>query len=441
MHFFSTDFSLKKILPDSAASLKKQHKWLDAQELRKLNAKLLASLTLKLKRFIIFTHGKKAMKLSKREIVALQDVDLRHDLMVAHRELQKNKHLQKVFKADSLRNLQLQMVARDYQELLCTLLFISIGCQRRGTLMVMFVDSFEQVKEGALKGWTLFNVGTEKNRRLHGSKVPIHPTVSKLIWFWINSMRPFLLKSVKETIAIRAKGKNAAISASRELEDVPYPTDPETLFISPRNASWASLNQLSTWVKKSIKACLGKEYNLSPLQLRRIMPSLIWQRQLHLKDATPEVFMSQYASLVNSSAEMMWKHYVRVTDENLYAKVVQQIDEGLLQSVQSKAVSAELSKVLRDAESEPDVVILDEDKYESALLLENEELALKNQELEALQRQDRKESLSQEKATKSAQPAEKVQETSNCNHGSNLFRTCKFRGIIDNHFFRGRPRK
>lgn len=332
-------------------------------------------------KFVVHRHAKEAWVLQAQGI-AQKDAseEEKHRLMMALKALKKHKkNRQRILKAKS-NGQALAEFARQYQRLLCTLLFLSIGCQRRGTLMIMFTDSFERVVKGQLKGWTIFTVSTEKTRRLHGQKVPIHPDVGELLWFWMDEMRPHLLKVAKSQASVRAKVLGIGRSGEASGEPCNRP-DPLTMFLDPKTGSWPKLSHLSSWVKDTVKLCLGREYNLGPLQLRRILPSLVWEQQLHLEGQSPTAFMEQYASLVNSSGTMLFKHYIRVTDESIYSKVVRRIDEQLLQTPKSRKISADLRRLLNVANAEPDAIIIGEAEVESTLLRQNKQLELKNAEL------------------------------------------------------------
>lgn len=336
-------------------------------------------------KFIVHRHAKEAWALQAEGIAQkAASAEEKRWLTIALKALKKHKRGRKrILKAKSNRQ-ALSEFAMRYQRLLCTLLFLSIGCQRRGTLMIMFTDSFERIVKGQLKGWTMFTVSTEKTRRLHGQKVPIHPDVGELLWYWMDEMRPHLLQVAKLQAAARAKvlkPNNAGGGGSEgEAEPTERP-DPLTMFLDPKTGSWPKLSHLSAWVKETVKLCLGREYNLGPLQLRRILPSLVWEQQLHHEGQSPTAFMEQYASLVNSSGTMLFKHYIRVTDESIYSKVVRRIDEQLLQTPKSRKISADLRRLLNVADAEADNIIVGEAEVESALLRQKEQLEMKNAEL------------------------------------------------------------
>lgn len=374
-------FSERSFVADSAAAYAARYEWLEVEQLQELNSCLRTRMARLVEKFIVHRHAKEAWALQARGIDQKEaSAEEKQRLMMALKALKKHKRNSKrILKAKSNRQ-ALAEFARQYQRLLCTLLFLSIGCQRRGTLMIMFTDSFERVVKGQLKGWTMFTVSTEKTRRLHGQKVPIHPDVGELLWFWMDEMRPHLLKVAKLQAAARAKVLPIRRGDNGNGEPAERP-DPLTMFLDPKTGSWPKLSHLSSWVKETIKLCLGREYNLGPLQLRRILPSLVWEQQLHLEGQSPTAFMEQYASLVNSSGTMLFKHYIRVTDESIYSKVVHQIDEQLFQTPKSRQISADLRRLLNVANAEPDNIILGEAEVESALVSQNEQLELKNAQL------------------------------------------------------------
>lgn len=413
----------RKLTSQTAESFAAQKRWLSSEQLAHLHAELLSGLAAGISQFVVYRYGRQACQMGEKPIAAFEgDPALQAKLRHALRWCRRMPATRRAAANSALAEGRLLQLARNYQGLLCTLLFLSIGCQRRGTLCMMFVDSFERVKRGPLAGWTVFSVTSEKTRRLHGSKIPIHPDVAVLLWFWLEEMRPWMREYLVDRRRAMARafalarmtradekrgddsdGADGAPVANSEpdLEQhrgnqdcPPSPLEEDadsddavaavTFFVDPRTGGLPKLQHLSNWVKNSIKRLVGQEYNLGPLQLRRVLPSLIWQEQLQLEGGTPRELIDKYASLVNSSGAMQWKHYIRVTDENLYAQVVDKIHEDLLSTPRSRATSQALRKMVHEAESkDAEVEVAGEDELLESLDLERQQLKMENELLSA----------------------------------------------------------
>ena len=102
----------------------------------------------------------------------------------------------------------------------------------------------------------------------------------------------------------------------------------ESLWISFKNGTVQQGYQMSIAIKNQIAEFLpGKQ--ITPLDLRRSMPTIIQKLKFAGNEANTEALLARFAKLVNTSERMLQHHYIRYQDLNAQAELINTLNSNL----------------------------------------------------------------------------------------------------------------
>lgn len=102
----------------------------------------------------------------------------------------------------------------------------------------------------------------------------------------------------------------------------------ESLWISFKNGTVQQGYQMSIAIKNQIAEFLpGKQ--ITPLDLRRSMPTIIQKLKFAGNEANTEALLARFAKLVNTSERMLQQHYIRYQDLNAQAELISTLNNNL----------------------------------------------------------------------------------------------------------------
>jgi hypothetical protein len=102
----------------------------------------------------------------------------------------------------------------------------------------------------------------------------------------------------------------------------------ESLWISFKNGTVQQGYQMSIAIKNQIAEFLpGKQ--ITPLDLRRSMPTIIQKLKFAGNEANTEALLARFAKLVNTSERMLQQHYIRYQDLNAQAELINTLNSNL----------------------------------------------------------------------------------------------------------------
>jgi hypothetical protein len=102
----------------------------------------------------------------------------------------------------------------------------------------------------------------------------------------------------------------------------------ESLWISFKNGTVQQGYQMSIAIKNQIAEFLpGKQ--ITPLDLRRSMPTIIQKLKFAGNESNTEALLAKFAKLVNTSERMLQQHYIRYQDLNAQAKLITTLNTNL----------------------------------------------------------------------------------------------------------------
>ncbi len=102
----------------------------------------------------------------------------------------------------------------------------------------------------------------------------------------------------------------------------------ESLWISFKNGTVQQGYQMSIAIKNQIAEFLpGKQ--ITPLDLRRSMPTIIQKLKFAGNEANTEALLARFAKLVNTSERMLQQHYIRYQDLNAQADLITTLNNNL----------------------------------------------------------------------------------------------------------------
>ncbi len=102
----------------------------------------------------------------------------------------------------------------------------------------------------------------------------------------------------------------------------------ESLWVSFKNGTVQQGYQMSIAVKNQIAEFLpGKQ--ITPLDLRRSMPTIIQKIKFAGNEANTEALLARFAKLVNTSEKMLQQHYIRYQDLNAQAELISTLNNNL----------------------------------------------------------------------------------------------------------------
>jgi hypothetical protein len=102
----------------------------------------------------------------------------------------------------------------------------------------------------------------------------------------------------------------------------------ESLWISFKNGTVQQGYQMSIAIKNQIAEFLpGKQ--ITPLDLRRSMPTIIQKLKFAGNEANTEALLTRFAKLVNTSERMLQQHYIRYQDLNAQAELINTLNSNL----------------------------------------------------------------------------------------------------------------
>eukprot|EP00761_Pharyngomonas_kirbyi_P013800 gb/GECH01013829.1/.p1 GENE.gb/GECH01013829.1/~~gb/GECH01013829.1/.p1 ORF type:complete len:625 (+),score=144.25 gb/GECH01013829.1/:1-1875(+) len=218
-------------------------------------------------------------------------------------------------------------VFKDYQSDLMTLSFLFIGPQRLQAIGMFTIENIAFHKQTKRYTWT--PSALEKRNRPHDPHLSFSPLLTPFIDFFINSLRPEKLKSVRKRY--KTKEETTSIKA---------------LWLDAHSEA-ASFNILS----RSVNQCINSIFPHSKvglLDLRRIIPSILFMEKLDEPQfdngqptTTPETdrWLSLFARAMNSSVPMLRTHYIR-------ASLSDKVDQVLEDSHASICMEDDLSEFL-----------------------------------------------------------------------------------------------
>ncbi len=102
----------------------------------------------------------------------------------------------------------------------------------------------------------------------------------------------------------------------------------ESLWISFKNGTVQQGYQMSIAIKNQIAEFLpGKQ--ITPLDLRRSMPTIIQKLKFAGNEANTDALLAKFAKLVNTSEKMLQQHYIRFQDLNAQAELITTLNINL----------------------------------------------------------------------------------------------------------------
>jgi hypothetical protein len=102
----------------------------------------------------------------------------------------------------------------------------------------------------------------------------------------------------------------------------------ESLWISFKNGTVQQGYQMSIAIKNQIAEFLpGKQ--ITPLDLRRSMPTIIQKLKFAGNESNTEALLAKFAKLVNTSERMLQQHYIRYQDLNAQAELITTLNNNL----------------------------------------------------------------------------------------------------------------
>jgi hypothetical protein len=81
---------------------------------------------------------------------------------------------------------------------------------------------------------------------------------------------------------------------------------------------------------------------IGALAFRRIIPTLCFSNEVKLKGESMKDFRDKYASLINTSTSVLEQHYMRGQTIAQQEKVIEAVEEGVLDTPQSKIIKRRL---------------------------------------------------------------------------------------------------
>jgi hypothetical protein len=102
----------------------------------------------------------------------------------------------------------------------------------------------------------------------------------------------------------------------------------ESLWISFKNGTVQQGYQMTIAVKNQIAEFLpGKQ--ITPLDLRRSLPTIIQKLKFTGNESNTESLLAKFAKLVNTSERMLQQHYIRYQDLNAQAELIMTLNNNL----------------------------------------------------------------------------------------------------------------
>ena len=87
---------------------------------------------------------------------------------------------------------------------------------------------------------------------------------------------------------------------------------------------------------------LQRKKNLTPIDFRQIVPSLIFDDEVNILGQEPETFLSNYVGLINTSQRVMKEHCICFTTRKKQVKVLQTIEDQIYDTPKSKDLKRKL---------------------------------------------------------------------------------------------------
>jgi site-specific recombinase XerD len=183
-----------------------------------------------------------------------------------------------------------------FQDCLITLSMLSIGAQRKEFILLMTILNIVQRDSG----WFL-TPPPEKTVRKSTEGIPLPEWFAALLIYYRDEIRPLLPQYDKDTLGLWVN----------------------------RNGKHLNSKTINTRIQNFVKS-LFPDKNVTAIDFRRALPSIIWEANLRLQGKSLQDFLVHYATLVNTSPDVLDKHYIRSSVTTNLVSTIRIIEDQIL---------------------------------------------------------------------------------------------------------------